>query len=54
MSEERFTETPAPMSAEEQREYQARQKSRSIIMGLILAGLCLLFFLITLVKIGGS
>lgn len=31
---------------------RARQKSRSLVMAVILAGLCVLFFAITIVKMG--
>ncbi|GEM_PF-417523 len=41
-----------PMSSEEQTKYQARQKSRAMIMAVMLIGLCVLFYLITIVKIG--
>ena len=41
-----------PMTPEEQRAYQARQKHRAVIMAGILVGLCVLFYLITIVKIG--
>lgn len=40
------------MTPEEQKEIRARQKSRAIVMGLLLGGLVLLFYGITLVKIG--
>lgn len=39
-------------SAEETRLIRARQAARSRVMGLVLIGLCVLFFLITVVKIG--
>lgn len=41
-----------PFTADESRLIRARQASRSRIMALILAGLCVLFFAITVVKIG--
>lgn len=44
----------APMTADEQKAYQARQKQRALIMGLLLAFLVVLFYLITVVKIGTS
>lgn len=40
------------MTAAETRLIRARQDSRSRVLGIILAGLCLLFFAITIVKIG--
>lgn len=39
-------------SLEETRLIRARQAARSRVMGLVLVGLCVLFFLITVVKIG--
>lgn len=42
------------MTPEEQDQVRARQKSRAILTGLLLGFLVLLFFAITLVKIGGS
>ncbi len=42
----------APMSEEEQAIYQSRQKKRAKIMAFMLVGLCVLFYLITIVKIG--
>lgn len=39
-------------SVEETRIIRQRQAARSRIMGVILVALCVLFFLITLVKIG--
>lgn len=39
-------------TAEETRIIRARQAARSRIMGVILVALCILFFLITVVKIG--
>lgn len=41
-----------PMTGEEQKAFQARQKQRAIIMAGLLAFLCVLFYLITIVKIG--
>lgn len=35
----------------DEQEYRRRQKSRSIVMGLILGALALLFFFITMAKI---
>ena len=39
-------------TAEETRLIRERQAARSRVMGLVLIGLCILFFLITIVKIG--
>jgi hypothetical protein len=44
-------EQPA-FTAEETRIIRERQAARSRVMGLVLVGLCVLFFLITIVKIG--
>jgi hypothetical protein len=44
--------TQPAMTPEEQAEYQARQKSRAKVMAIILVGLCVLFYAITIVKIG--
>jgi hypothetical protein len=33
-------------------EYRARQRARSVVMALVLGGLAVLFFFITLAKIG--
>jgi hypothetical protein len=38
------------VTPEEQREIRARQRSRSIVTGLILAGLAILFYAITIAK----
>lgn len=35
----------------DEQEYRRRQKSRALVMGLILGGLALLFFFITIAKI---
>lgn len=40
------------MSAEETKLIRARQDSRSRMLGVILLGMCVLFFAITVVKIG--
>lgn len=40
------------MTPEEQRQIQARQRSRSIVMAVILIALCILFFAITIAKMG--
>ncbi len=44
--------TPTTLTPQEQAEYQARQKSRAKVMAIILVGLCVLFYAITIVKIG--
>lgn len=41
------------MTPEEEREVRARQKSRSVVMGLLLGGLVILFYAITVAKIAG-
>ena len=43
-----------PMTPDEQRIYQARQKQRAIIMAGLLFFLVILFYMITFVKIGGA
>ncbi|WP_161486560.1 hypothetical protein [Parasphingorhabdus sp.] len=43
-----------PMSAEEQKAFQARQKQRAIIMAGLLLFMVVLFYLITIVKIGAG
>lgn len=40
-----------PNDPEQVRELRARQKGRAKVMGLVLAGFAVLFFLITIVKI---
>lgn len=35
-------------------EYKRRQRGRNVALGLILLGLAILFFLITLVRLGGA
>ena len=48
-----MTEPDSPTyTAEETRLIRQRQAARSKVMGLVLLGLCVLFFLITVVKIG--
>lgn len=42
------------MTPEEEKMVRARQKSRSLVMALILGGLVVLFFAITIVKIKGG
>jgi hypothetical protein len=44
----------APMSPEEQKAYQARQKQRAVIMAGLLIFMVVLFYLITIVKIGSG
>lgn len=43
-----------PMTPEEQKVYQARQRQRATIMGGLLFFLVILFYLITIVKIDAS
>lgn len=43
---------PRPYTLEETRLIRERQASRSRMMALLLAGMCVLFFAITVVKIG--
>lgn len=43
---------PRLYSPEETQLIRKRQAARSRVMGLVLIGLCVLFFLITVVKIG--
>ncbi|HEY9092111.1 hypothetical protein [Parasphingorhabdus sp.] len=43
-----------PMTPEEQKAYQARQKQRALITAGLLFFLVVLFYLITVVKISGS
>ncbi|EQB01349.1 hypothetical protein FHS51_001636 [Sphingobium wenxiniae] len=42
------------MTPEEDRQVRARQKSRAIVTGILLAALVILFYAITIVKIGGG
>lgn len=42
------------MTPEEEQQIRARQKSRSLVTGLVLAFLVILFFAITMAKIGVS
>lgn len=44
--------TVAAMTAAETEAWRARQKSRNRIMGLVMGGLAILFFAITIVKLG--
>lgn len=41
-----------PMTPDEQKAFQARQKQRAVILAGLLLFLCVLFYLITIVKIG--
>lgn len=43
-----------PMSPEEQKAFQARQKQRAVIMAGLLLFMVVLFYLITIVKIGAG
>lgn len=42
------------MTPEEEAQVRARQKSRSMVTGLLLGFLVILFFLITIAKMGGN
>ena len=42
------------MTPEELQEIRKRQKSRAIVTGIILAGLVILFYAITIAKMGGN
>lgn len=42
------------MTPEEDRQIRARQKSRALVTGVLLAALVILFYAITIVKIGGG
>ena len=42
------------MTPEEEEQVRARQKSRTIVMGLLLGALVILFYAITIAKIGGG
>ena len=44
----------APMTPEEQKIYQARQKHRAVILAGLLFFMVVLFYLITIVKISGG
>jgi hypothetical protein len=41
------------MTPEDEREIRARQKSRSLVVGLLLVGLVILFYAIAIAKIAG-
>jgi hypothetical protein len=45
---------PSAFTAEETAIIRKRQAARSRVMGVALVGLCILFFLITVVKVGTS
>jgi hypothetical protein len=47
-----MSEDDRPMTPQEQADYQARGRARATIMALLLVALCVLFYLITIVKIG--
>jgi hypothetical protein len=47
-----MTDVERPYTVEETRLIRQRQAARSRVMGIVLIGLCALFFLITVVKIG--
>ena len=42
------------MTPEEERQVRSRQKSRALVTGLLLGALVILFYAITIVKIGGG
>ena len=42
------------MSEEQQREWERRRKMRSIAIGLALAALVVLFYIATIVRLGGN
>jgi hypothetical protein len=42
------------MTPDEDRQVRARQKSRAIVTGLLLGALVILFYAITIAKIGGG
>lgn len=42
------------MTPDEDKQVRARQKSRAIVTGLLLAALVVLFYAITIAKIGGG
>lgn len=41
------------MTPEEKEEFERRRRGRNIALALVLAGFCLLFYLITFVKMAG-
>ncbi len=52
MSEHRDPDTP--LTPAEQAQIRSRQKSRALVMGLLLGGLVILFYAITIAKMGGG
>lgn len=42
------------MTPEEEAQVRARQKSRAVVTGLLLGALVILFYLITIAKMGGN
>ena len=44
----------SPMTPDEQKAFQARQKQRAVIMAGLLLFMVVLFYLITIVKISGA
>ncbi|MGB3165769.1 MAG: hypothetical protein WBA68_03230 [Alteraurantiacibacter sp.] len=42
------------MTPEEEEEYKARRKSRNLVVGLVLLGFVVLFYAITIVRIGAQ
>lgn len=52
MSQDMGPQKVGDLDAEQSRAVRARQQSRAMVMGLILGGLCILFFAITVVRIG--
>ena len=49
-----MTDTIPTMSEAELEAFRARQKSRNRVMGLVLGSLAILFFAITIVKLGAA
>lgn len=47
-----MTDPISPLSEADLEAFRARQKSRNRVMGLVLGGLAILFFAITIVKLG--
>ncbi len=54
MTDPIIPQSPATMSEAETQAWRARQKSRNRMMGLVLGGLAILFFAITIVKLGAK
>ena len=42
------------MTPEEEKEYKRRRKSRNLVVGLVLLGMVVLFYAITIVRIGAQ